>query len=48
MTNIHKETLLVYDKPFASTGVNYFEPFFLKYLKTRGQYQRLIMRYGVI
>ena len=27
MTNIHKDTLLIYDKPFVSTGVNYFGPF---------------------
>lgn len=48
MTNIHKETLLIYDKSFVSTGVNYFEPFFIKYIKTIGPNQRLIMRYGVI
>ena len=48
MTNIHKETLLIHDKPFVSTGVNYFESFFIKYLKILGPNQRLIMRYSVI
>ena len=48
ITNIHKETLLIHDKPFVSTGVNYFESFFIKYLKILGPNQRLIMRYSVI
>ena len=31
MTNLRKECLLIYDKPFASTGGDYFGPFLVKH-----------------
>ena len=48
MANLPKKRLLVYDKPFASTGVDYFGPFLVKHSKTTRRNQVLIERYGVI
>ena len=48
MTNLPKKRLLIYDKPFASTGVDYFGPFLVKHSKTTRRNQVLIERYGVI
>ena len=43
-----KERLLIYDKPFASTGVDYFGPFLVKHAKTTRRNQALTKRYGII
>ena len=33
MASLPKKRLDIYDKPFASTGVDYFEPFLVKHSK---------------
>ena len=49
MANLLKERLLIYDKPFASTGVDYFGPLLVKHSKTTRRNQQLTTkRYGVI
>ena len=48
MENIPEKSLLIYDKPFASTGADYFGPFLVKHSKTTSQNQALTKRYGVI
>ena len=48
MANLHKERSLIYDKPFASTRVDYFGPFLVKHSKTSIRNQALTKRYGVI
>ena len=48
MANLPKERLLIYYKPFASTGVDYFGPFLVKHSKTTRRNQPLTKRYGVI
>ena len=48
MANLIKEHLLIFDKPFASTGVDYFGPFPVKHSKTTRRNQALTKRYGVI
>ena len=48
MANLPKERSLVYDKPFASTGVDYFGPFLVKHSKTARRNQALTKQYGVI
>ena len=48
MANLPKERLLIYDKPFASTGVDYFGPSLVKHSNTTRQNQALTKRYGVI
>ena len=48
MANLPKERLLIYDKPFSSTGVDYFGPFLVKHSKTTRRNQALTKRYSVI
>ena len=47
MANVPKERLLIYDKPFASTGAHYFGPFLVKHSKTTRRNQALTKLYGV-
>ena len=44
MANLPKKRLLIYNKPFASTGVDYFGPFLVKHSKTTRRNQVLIER----
>ena len=48
MANLPKERLLIYGKPFASTGVDYFGPFLIKHSRTTRRNQALTKRYGVV
>ena len=48
MSNLPKDRLLVYDKIFASPGVDYFGPFLVKHSKTNRRNQALTKRCGVI
>ena len=48
MENLLKEHLLIYDKPFASAGVDYFGPFLVKHSKTTRRNQALTKRYSII
>ena len=48
MANLPKERSLVHDKPFASTGVDYFGPFLVKHSKTARRNKALTKQYGVI
>ena len=34
MAHLPEERLLIYDKPFVSTGADYFGPFLVKHFKT--------------
>ena len=44
MANLAKERLLVYDKPFVSTAVDYFGPFLVKHSKTTRRNQAFTKR----
>ena len=48
MANLPKERLLTFDKPFASTGADYFGTLLVKHSKTTRRNQALNKRYGVI
>ena len=48
MENLPKERLLICDKPFASTGVDYFGSFLVKHSKTTSRNQALTKRYSII
>ena len=41
MANLPEERLLIYNKPFASTAVDYFGPFLVKHSKTITRNQAL-------